>query len=58
MSCLGVHFSLSVDQVNQILAIDDEAERVEFLHNVIEDEYFPVAHTLTVLRSLPSQGRG
>jgi hypothetical protein len=40
MSCLGVHFSLSVDEVNEVLAIEDEAERVEFLHSVIEEEYF------------------
>jgi len=40
MGCLGVHFSLSVDEVNQILAIDDEAERVDFFRDVIEEEHF------------------
>jgi hypothetical protein len=40
MSCLGVHFSLPVEEVRQLRAIDDESERVDYLHNVIEEEYF------------------
>jgi len=40
MSCLGVHFSLSLEEVRQIRAIDDESERVDYLHNVIEEEYY------------------
>jgi|GEM_PF-235061 len=40
MSCLGVHFSLSTNEVRSLRAIEDEAERVEHLHDVIEEEYF------------------
>ena len=40
MSCLGVHFSLSSEEVQQIRAIDDESERVDFLRETIEEEYF------------------
>ena len=40
MGCLGVHFSLSQEEVEQIRAIEDEAARVEYLHEVIEEEYF------------------
>ena len=40
MSCLGVHFSLSADEVRHLHAIEDESERIEYLHDVIEEEYF------------------
>jgi Domain of unknown function (DUF1877) len=40
MGCLGVHFSLSPEEVRQIRAIDDESERVEYIHEIIEEEYF------------------
>jgi hypothetical protein len=40
MSCLGVHFSLSDEEVQRLRAIEDESERVEHLHEVIEEEYF------------------
>ena len=40
MSCLGVHFSLSADEIQRLRAIEDESERVEHLHEVIEEEYF------------------
>ena len=40
MSCLGVHFALSEEEVQQLRNIESEAERVEHLHNEIEEEYF------------------
>lgn len=40
MSCLGVHFSLSLEEVQRIRAIEDESARVDFVHEVIEEEYF------------------
>lgn len=40
MGCLGVHFSLSPEEVRQIRAIDDESARVDYIHEVIEEEYF------------------
>ena len=40
MGCLGVHFSLSTDEVQQLRSVEDESERVEYLHEVIEEEYF------------------
>ena len=40
MACLGVHFSLSADEVEQLRSIEDDADRVEHLHAVIEEVYF------------------
>jgi hypothetical protein len=40
LGCLGVHFSLSPEEVRQIRAIDDESERVDYVHEIIEEEYF------------------
>lgn len=40
MGCLGVHFSLSLEEVQRLIDIEDESERVDFLHSVIEEEYF------------------
>jgi hypothetical protein len=40
MSCLGVHFSLSAEEVQRLRDIEDEAERVAYLHEKIEVEYF------------------
>jgi hypothetical protein len=40
MGCLGVHFSLSLEEVQQIRAIDDESARVDYVHENIEQEYF------------------
>lgn len=39
MSCLGVHFSLSSDEVERLRAFDDESERLDHLREVIEEEY-------------------
>ena len=40
MGCLGVHFSLSADEVERLREIPDEVDRVDYLHEVIEEEYF------------------
>jgi hypothetical protein len=40
MGCLGVHFALSQAEVDALRAIEDEQERVEYLHEVIEETYF------------------
>lgn len=40
MSCLGVHFSLSVVEVQQLYRIEIECERIAYLHEVIEEEAF------------------
>jgi hypothetical protein len=40
MACLGVHFSLSSEEVRQIRAIANESERVEYVKGIIEEEYF------------------
>ncbi len=39
MGCLGVHFSLSAEEVEQIRAIDEQSKRVNFVREVIEEEY-------------------
>ncbi len=39
MGCLGVHFSLSPEEVEQIRGIDESA-RADFVHETIEEEYF------------------
>jgi Domain of unknown function (DUF1877) len=40
MACRGVHFALSQEEVQSLREIKDEAKRVEYLLNVIEEEYF------------------
>jgi hypothetical protein len=40
MSCLGVHFALSEDEVAALRAIEDEEDRLAHLQEVIEEEYF------------------
>lgn len=40
MSCLGVHFALSDEDVAALRAIDDEEERLDFLQEEIEERYF------------------
>ncbi len=39
MSCLGVHFSLSADEVQHLRSLDDEQERLDHLQSVIEETY-------------------
>ena len=40
MGCLGVHFSLSAEEVGRLRALGDESARVDYLYEVIEPEYF------------------
>ncbi len=40
MACLGVHFALTPQDVQQLRSISDEAERLDHLQSVIEDTYF------------------
>ncbi|MEX0718775.1 MAG: YfbM family protein [Planctomycetaceae bacterium] len=40
MSCLGVHFALTEDEVAQLRSFDDEQERLDYLQEVIEETYF------------------
>jgi len=39
MSCLGVHFALSETEVNRILSMDDEQDRLEYITEEIEEQY-------------------
>lgn len=39
MSCLGVHFALSEEDVNTLRAIDDEQERLSHLQDNLEEHY-------------------
>jgi hypothetical protein len=39
MACRGVLFSLSSEEVQRIRSIEDEDERVDYLHEVVEEEY-------------------
>jgi hypothetical protein len=45
MSCLGVHFALTSEDVAALQAIDDEQERLEFLQAEIEERYFAEPRT-------------
>jgi hypothetical protein len=40
MGCLGVHFSLSAEEVQVLRGIQNESERVGYLHESIEEDYF------------------
>lgn len=40
MSCLGVHFALSDEDVAALQALDDEQERLSFLQEELEERYF------------------
>ena len=39
MSCLGVHFALTKDEVTHLRSLTDEQERLEHLQEVIEEHY-------------------
>jgi hypothetical protein len=39
MSCLGVHFALTAEEVDSLRAFDSEVERLGHLQEVIEEEY-------------------
>jgi hypothetical protein len=40
MGCLGVHFSLSEAEVDRLRGFEDDEERVEYLEEELEEEYF------------------
>lgn len=40
MSCLGVHFAITSGEAAELLAMDDEDERLEHLQEVLEETYF------------------
>jgi hypothetical protein len=40
MSCLGVHFALTEEDVAALRAIEDEQERLSLLQEDIEERYF------------------
>lgn len=40
MSCLGVHFSLSAAEVERLRAFADDAARIEYLQEELEEKYF------------------
>ena len=42
MSCLGIHFALSNEDVATLKGFDSEGERLEHLQEVIEEEYMAV----------------
>jgi hypothetical protein len=45
MSCLGVHFALTDDDVSQLLSRSSDAERLEFLQEELEVRYFEEPQT-------------
>lgn len=40
MSCLGVHFALEQAEVDSLLLLDTDADRLGYLEQVIEERYF------------------
>lgn len=40
MSCLGVHFALTLDEVVLLRELDDEQARLQYLQEVLEETYF------------------
>jgi hypothetical protein len=40
MACLGVHFALTDDEVDELLAMANEQDRLSHLQDVIEETYF------------------
>lgn len=40
MSCLGVHFSLSDEEVRKLKSFSDDSERLDYLQCEIEEKYF------------------
>jgi hypothetical protein len=45
MSCLGVHFALTAEDVASLQALEDEQERLAFLQEEIEERYFAEPRT-------------
>jgi hypothetical protein len=40
MSCLGVHYVLTAEEVARLKAFDDDSERLEHLQETVEEDYF------------------
>lgn len=40
MSCRGVHFALSEEEVQKLRSFEDEEDRLEYVTDVIEEAYF------------------
>lgn len=40
MACRGVHFAITADEANHLRSLADEQERLGFLQETIEEEYF------------------
>jgi len=40
MSCLGVHFSLSEQEVRKLKSFEDDGVRLEYFQSELEEEYF------------------
>lgn len=40
MSCLGVHFALTVAEVEHLRSLDGEQDRLQYLQEVLEETYF------------------
>lgn len=40
MSCLGVHFAITSEEAEKLLAMEDEDDRLEHLQEVLEETYF------------------
>jgi len=47
MSCLGVHFALTTEEVAHLRALSDEHARLEHLQEIIEPHYFEKAPEFT-----------
>lgn len=45
MSCLGVHFALTDDDVRELLTRSGDAERLKFLQEELEVRYFEEPQT-------------
>lgn len=47
MSCLGVHFALTAEEVDQLRSFADDGERLDFLQESIEQKYLDTSPELT-----------
>ncbi len=48
MSCLGVHFALTADEVSQLRSFESDDERLAHLQEVIEEDYLSEENPLAV----------
>ena len=40
MACRGVHFALTDEEVSKLRSFDNDSERLDWLHQEVEDRYF------------------